>query len=61
MDVSEEPVTSTVTLKVGASSSSETLIKICHFAKFLIEKEYNIILIIVKNLKLLITFILDIF
>jgi len=56
--VLEEPVISTFTLKMGASSSLETLIIIYHFAQCLIAKKYNIILIIVKNLKLHMTFIL---
>jgi len=56
--VSEKPVISTFTLKMGARSSSETFIIIYHFAQCLIAKKYIIILIIVKNLKLHITFIL---
>jgi len=58
MDVSEELVTSTFTLKIGTSSFSETLIIIYHFAQCLIAKEHNIILIIFKNLRLHISFIL---
>ena len=58
MNVSKEPVTFTFTLKMGANSSSDTLIIIYHFAQCLIAKEYNIIPIIVNNLKLHITFIM---
>jgi len=43
---------------MGASSFSETLAITYHFAQCLIAKEYSIILITVKNLKLHITFIL---
>jgi hypothetical protein len=46
MNVSEEHVTSTFTLKMGPSSSSETLIIIYHTPQHLTAKEYNIILMI---------------